>query len=171
MWGSIYFDSASTSNILRYCKVNYSYGIDRLRKDVSSTGAIVLYYSDLLLENCIVAKNWRGIETSNSSLVINNSSLIDNEEVGIMISDKNNITLTNSIVWGSFYTIYLYADQKSVNKYLKISYSILEKNVYKIKGLNIYDKKPEFIDSEKYEIVNGSFYSNKGSNGGMIGLR
>ncbi|MDH5603681.1 MAG: hypothetical protein OEY51_07070 [Cyclobacteriaceae bacterium] len=58
-----------------------------------------------------------------------------------------------------------------MNKYLKISYSILEKNVYKIKGLNIYDKKPEFIDSEKYEIVNGSFYSNKGSNGGMIGLR
>lgn len=174
-WGSIYFDSTSNANTLKYCEVKYSYGIDELRPNVTTTGAIVLYNSELNIQNCIVAKNWRGIETSGSNLKIINSSIILNEEVGIIMSDSNDISLTNSIIWGSYYCTHYSFDtnQETMNTVLFIKHSILEKNEYKIEGLNIYVNPPKFIDpdSDNFEIANKTFYSDKGISGGKIGFR
>ncbi len=172
-WGSIYFDSTSAKNALKYCIIRNSYGIVGLRKNVASSGAINTYKSSLKIENCVISTNWRGIETAKSKLKILNTTLINNEETGIMISDTNEVDLFNSIIWGSHYTFYYSFNkgQKNIIYNLSIQNSALEKNEYDVKGKNIYSRTPDFQEKSHYEIRDKSFYADKATDNNKIGFR
>lgn len=174
-WGSIYFDSLSKDNAIRYTIIKNSHGINHLKKRTATYAAIVLNASELLIDNSVIVKNFRGIQTEKSNLTIQNSALIANEETGLMISNfDNNIMLKNSIIWGSFYCIFW--SRTDITKKTgspQIEYLVLENNLYDFTGKYIYAEEPTFenIESGNYQIKNGSFYMKKGRNKGKIGVQ
>lgn len=174
-WGSIYFDSSSIANRLKYCQIQSAYGIEDIRPNVTTTGALVIYKSELEISNCLINDNWRGLEVTDSKLGIQHSSIVNNEEVGLMLSGFNKVEILNMVLWGGWSSLYYSPNSEgdSFKGDFSISYLALPKNQYHLPGGPIYLEEPTFMDPNlhNYEITEGTFYMDKGPNGIKLGYQ
>jgi len=85
-WGSINFGFYNTTSSIEYCKIEYGCGL-------------VMYSSTITIENSLFKNNLYSVITcaSNSCPIINNNSIINNNECGIYIVDSNP-TIMNNII-------------------------------------------------------------------------
>ncbi len=85
-WGSINFGFYNTTSSIEYCKIEYGCGL-------------VMYSSTITIENSLFKNNLYSVIicASNSCPIINNNSIINNNECGVYIVDSNP-TLMNNII-------------------------------------------------------------------------
>jgi hypothetical protein len=172
-WGNIVFTAGSKGNVLKYCKVEYSWYMRSVSGSDNATGGLSFLAADGLVENCVIALNgWTGINCKNGSKPTIKNCVIYKNKYGLECNTGSNAIVINTIFWGNETAFYLNGDSKPSFEYCLIQDVTLPNEAIN-NGYNVFRQNPQFYDpaGENYAVTKNSPAYKKGKGGANIGLR